>query len=54
MARFCDPTPDEESGWNAWVAERPEKVRNVAERFDPWSLYRLKPNGERVSAGSVK
>jgi hypothetical protein len=49
MARFFDPTPDQQSGWNAWVAERPEKVRKVAERFDPWSLCRLKPNGERVS-----
>ena len=35
--------------WNAWVAERPEKVRLVAERFQPWNLYRLKSSGHDVT-----
>lgn len=48
MARVHEPTAEQEAGWAAWVAERPPAVRAVAERFDPWSLYRLKSSGHRV------
>lgn len=48
MARLIEPTPEEEAEHRAWVAERPAHVRAVAERFDPWSLYRLKSTGHRV------
>lgn len=44
-----DPTPEQLAGWHEWVASRPPAVRAVAERFDPWSLYRLKPKGHRVT-----
>lgn len=52
MAMFYEPTPEQKSAWKTWVAERPLTVRAVAERFDPWSLYRMKPNGERVTIAS--
>jgi hypothetical protein len=49
MARVTEPTADQEAGWKAWVAERPPEIRAVAERFDPWSLYRLKSTGQRCT-----
>jgi hypothetical protein len=52
MARFYTPTSEQEEGWKEWVSERPAAVRAVAERFDPWSLYRLKSSGHRVSVYS--
>lgn len=48
MARHIEPTPEQEAGYRAWVAERPPLVRAVAERFDPWTLYRLTTTGHRV------
>ncbi len=49
MARIYEPTPEQEAMWNEWVAERPPAVREVAQRFEPWSLYRLKSSGHRVT-----
>jgi hypothetical protein len=49
MARIVEPTPEQESDWKQWVSERPDVVRLVAERFDPWSLYRMKSTGQRVT-----
>lgn len=54
MARFHEPTPEEESEWADWVAARPEAVRVVAQRFEPWSLYRLKSSGNRVVIYSIE
>ena len=41
MARFYEPTAKQVKGWAKWVAKRPPVVRAVAERFNPWTLYRL-------------
>jgi hypothetical protein len=49
MARHYEPSEDDVREWNAWVAKRPEHVRKVAERFQPWTLYKLKPTGQRVT-----
>jgi hypothetical protein len=49
MARFENPTADAEQAYKAWLAERPECDRAVAERFDPWTLYRLKTTNQRVT-----
>lgn len=49
MARFYDPTPEQHSGWNEWVASRPENVRAVAEKFDPWSLFLMPKTGQRCT-----
>jgi hypothetical protein len=49
MKRIATPTQEQESAWNEWILSRPEKVRIVAERFDPWSLYRMKSTGHRVT-----
>lgn len=52
MARLMTPTPEQEAGYRNWLATRPDHVRQVAERFDPWSLYRLKTSGHRVTVAS--
>lgn len=49
MSRFQDPTNEQIAAWNEWVASRPESVRVVAERFDPWTLYRMRSTGHRVT-----
>lgn len=49
MAQTKNPTAKQVAGWKAWVASRPENVRIVAERFEPWSLYRMKSTGQRVT-----
>ena len=52
MAQFTEPTSEQKTGWSHWVAERPENVRAVAERFDPWTLYRMKNTDQRVTLHS--
>jgi len=47
--RWYEPTEDQAAEWNAWIAERPECVRRIAERFEPWVLYRLTTTGQRCS-----
>ena len=49
MARFMEPSDGAKRIYEAWVIARPPLVRAVAERFDPWSLYRLKSSGHRVT-----
>lgn len=49
MARIYEPTPEQLAGWNKWVAVRPANVRAVAEKFDPWSLFRMKETGQRCT-----
>lgn len=49
MARIVERSSEQEAGWQEWVASRPAGVRAVAERFDPWSLYRMKSTGQRVT-----
>lgn len=48
MARFAEPTQDQLLGWADWVAELPKSVRDIAERLDIWTLYRMKSTGQRV------
>jgi hypothetical protein len=48
MARFMDPTPEEESNWAEGLVEYPDHIRQLAELADPWSLYRIKSTSELV------
>lgn len=52
MARIEEPSAEHEAEWKSWVADRPSAVRAVAERFDPWSLYRMKGTDQRVTVYS--
>lgn len=33
-------TKEQELEWDAWLAERPKNVREVAEKIVPWKSYR--------------
>lgn len=48
MANIEEPTEDHKKEWAEWVAQRPEVVRAIAEKFFPWKLYRMKSTGQRV------
>jgi len=48
MARIFEPAPEQIAGYHEWVRSRPDDVRRIAERFQPWELYRLKPTGQVV------
>jgi hypothetical protein len=52
MARIGEVPAKAERAWKRWVRGRPPNVRAVAERFDPWSLYRMKSTGQRVTVES--
>lgn len=52
MANWFEPTDDDRAGWAEWLAERPERIRAVAQRFEPWKLYRLKSSNHRVTVVS--
>jgi hypothetical protein len=47
--RFCKPTKKQQEGYAKFVRKLPKKVRKVAERFDIWTLYKLKGTGDRVT-----
>ncbi len=49
MARYTEPTVEQIHAWKTWVTERPAHIRTVIERFDPWTLYRMKSTGQRVT-----
>jgi hypothetical protein len=53
MARFHTPTVEEEKCWQDWISGRPAAMREILHRIDPWTLYRLKPTGQRVTFRSV-
>ena len=36
----------EQDQWQAWLAERPARVREVAERWPPWHTYTLTTTGQ--------
>lgn len=53
MARWMEPTPEQEAGLAEFVASRPPMVRAILERLPFFELYRLKSTGHRVTLYSV-
>lgn len=51
--RYTEPTQWQERAWAEWVASRPSRVRAIAERFDPWTLYQMQSTGQRVTVCSI-
>ena len=49
MAHLYEPTDEMKAEWAEFVASRPDVVRKVAERFNPWTLYRIGKDGHRVT-----
>jgi hypothetical protein len=48
MARFVEPSVEGLAGWEQFKKRAPASVRALTERFDPWTLYRMKSTGQRV------
>lgn len=47
MAKVFEPSEDELKDWAEWLKEH-SVVREVAEKFPPWELFRLKSTGHRA------
>lgn len=45
--KWTEPNDEQRAAWDAWLADRPAHVRAVAERFDPWTMYRHAVTGQR-------
>ena len=52
MATIYEPTDDIRELWREFVESRPEAVRAVACRFNPWTLYRMGSSGHRCTIHS--
>ncbi len=48
VADFMKPSAKVLREHRKWLAARPPAIRELAERFPPWSLFRLKSTGHRV------
>lgn len=53
MAIIREPSAKQRREWCKWVKSRPPAVRAIAERFEPWRLYRLTSSGHRVTIYSI-
>lgn len=53
MAHIYEPTDEMKTHWAEFVASRPDAVRKVAEKFNPWTLYRIGEEGNRVTLYSL-
>lgn len=49
---YYEPTDEQQKGWEKFLESRPAHVRAVAEKFQPWTLYRMKSTGHRVTIAS--
>lgn len=48
MANWYEPTQDQRDLWPKWIATRPKEIQDLAPRFPPWKLFRMKSTGQRV------
>ena len=49
MAVIESWTLEQTAAWEHWVSQQPQVVRDLANRFPPYLLYRLKASGHRVT-----
>jgi hypothetical protein len=47
-----EPSTEQKAEWAEWLSTRPEQIKKLAERFNPWTLYRMKSTGHRVTLES--
>ena len=53
MARICDVSAKEQRSYARWCKKRPPVVRELAERFPPWELFRMKSTGHRCTVAAI-
>jgi hypothetical protein len=49
---IAEMTDDEKKAWEKWLRSRPPIIKELANRFPPNRLYRLKEPGHRVTIRS--
>lgn len=49
MANIIDPPQEAIAEWDKWAKHRPKVIKDLAKRFKPWELYRMKSTGHRVT-----
>ena len=51
MANLCEVTPEVLADFEQWLneEERPDTIREIARKFPPWKLYRMKSTNQRVT-----
>jgi hypothetical protein len=47
------PSDEQRAGYDEWVESRPEPVKSIAKRLNPWTLYRLKTTTHRVTLAAI-
>ena len=52
MTRWMEPSEDQIAGWRTWIEANPE-VAEAAAKLDPWTLYRMKSTGQRVTIVAI-
>ena len=53
MAKYFEPTQEEVDGWRVFKESLPEKIRIVADKFEPWRLYKMSSTGHRCYVHSI-
>jgi len=53
LTRVYEPSAEDLAAHNEWVESRPPEIRAIAERVDPWTLYRIKQTGQIVGLCSI-
>lgn len=48
MARHMEWTEQQNKDWEAWLATRPPMIVEMARKFPPHTLYKIKQTGQRV------
>lgn len=49
MARWMQPTEEQQKAFWAWIATRPKVIRDMAAKVDPWTLYMMGDTGHRAT-----
>ena len=42
------PTQEMLAAWEEWLNTRPPSIQNLARRFPPWKVYRLRTTGQDI------
>lgn len=45
---MSEPTAEQLAAWDAWLADRPECIRQAVRHLPPWNDYRIRSTGQRA------
>lgn len=41
MAKVVEWTPEQRAAWDEWLSDRPQVIKDLAEKYPPYNLYRM-------------